>query len=294
MVVGRGVRQPTDGGGGGGGGMAAGAGPTGLRWSAWTTEAGGPQPGCRRVRLCVFAVQLVWAAGSASGGRPARRRTRRPAAEMSSWRLAGGPSGSTASIRTETEGLVGLVAGGAVRTGRRRHRPAGHRISQAGGSSSADAGGRGRLGRPGRAGRGNSGVQAAEGNVLAALTAWCRLGQAGMVWTGWLGWVRFCCGLWCLCRAGGGVLVGAGQRGGGLLRAGTRPLGGAGWAGAAGAGGGGDAGSPGPTRRRRLESAGLAAVAAQMPPARAGWVVQDGPDEARGASWLVWVMWCLR
>jgi len=181
---------------------------------------------------------------------------------------------------------VGLVAGRAVRTGRRQHRPAGHRISRAGGSSSADAGGWGRLGRPGRAGRGDGSVQAAEGNVLAALTGWCRLGRAGRVRTGWLGWVRFCCGFWCLCSAGGGVLVGGGQRGGGSQRAGTRPVGGAGWACAAGADGGGGAGSTGrpggggsdrPDRRRWRSTwlgAGLA-VAAVRPLAwrqgRPGW-----------------------
>ena len=104
----------TDGSGGGGRSMAAGAGPASLRWSARTTEAGGPQPGCRWVRVCVFVVWLVWAAGSAFGGSPALRRTRRPAAEMSSWRLAGGPSGSVATTRTLAEGPVGIAAGGAV------------------------------------------------------------------------------------------------------------------------------------------------------------------------------------
>ena len=48
-----------------------------------------------------------------------------------------------------------------------------------------------------------------EGVASAALTGWCRLGRAGTVRTGWLGLGRFCCGLRCLCRAGGGVLAGA-------------------------------------------------------------------------------------
>ena len=106
-----------------------------------------------------------------------------------------------ATTQTLAEGLVGMVAGEAVQAGRR--------IGWGAGGSGAGVGGSGRLGRPGRARRGHSGVWAGVGVASAALTGWCRLGRAGTVRTGWLGLGRFCCGLRCLCRAGGGVLAGA-------------------------------------------------------------------------------------
>ena len=96
----------------------------------------------------------------------------------------------------------------------------------------------------------------------------------------------FGCGWRCLCRAGGGVRAGPRQRAGGARKAGTRPLGGAGWAGAAGAGGGGGAGSTGrpgggcsdrPDRQRRRRRcrrpgpAGSAGTDLTRPEGRRGW-----------------------